>query len=55
VDLVLVDWDLGNGARGQDAILEIRDNVSTGLKRPHFHRVCCWEEEAIGKDAVRTL
>jgi hypothetical protein len=29
--------------------------VSTGLKRPHFHRVCCWEEEAIGKDAVRTL
>jgi hypothetical protein len=27
VDLVLVDWDLGNGARGQDAILEIRDSV----------------------------
>jgi hypothetical protein len=27
VDLILVDWDLGNGVEGQDAIAEIRENV----------------------------
>jgi hypothetical protein len=28
--------------------------VSTGIKRPHFHRFCCCER-AIGGEAVRTL
>ena len=27
VDLILVDWDLGSGTHGQDAIVEIRDTV----------------------------
>ncbi len=27
VDLVLVDWDLGDGVKGQDAIAEIRDSI----------------------------
>jgi hypothetical protein len=27
VDLILVDWDLGSGVRGQDVISEIRDSI----------------------------
>lgn len=27
IDLILVDWDLGQGVKGQDAIASIRDNV----------------------------
>ena len=32
VDLILVDWDLGNGAHGEDAIRRIRED------KPNFRR-----------------